>query len=136
MRVYQSFWSKVFDVGLSEIKSVDFKITNSGAYVEKHKEKYIFLFTDLSSNKRIIAVSPQLMKHVSEQKLKRLGPKALGKLKEAFNDIDYGLRRKSAFRPAKLKSRELKILRLTRRRMKTVKAFGKRCSEEYFGSHF
>lgn len=122
MREFRVFWTRALGLSARELATRGFVATTSGAYVDRHQDKYIFLFQDLVTKKRVIAGSAA--------RLARVRMKTLPLKRLAFDDIDYGFKRKSQFRSVELRSETLRILPLTGRHKKAIKEFSKRCSAE------
>jgi hypothetical protein len=98
---YFQFWSHALGLEVEQLLSLTPVFSSSGSYVERHGNKYIYLYTDLLSGKNIFAASPinmrRIIEHVSlgqlsglnEDNVRRLS--FLGDYKLEFEDIDYCL---------------------------------------------
>jgi RimJ/RimL family protein N-acetyltransferase len=120
MQAYRKFWAKVFALSQAELGLRKLSTTVTGPYVEKYGKRFIFLFEDLATKKRVIAGSPQ-----REGSLRW---SLVCRMKLNFDDLDYGLPRRSAFRSALLPDKNVRIARLTRRQIRAVHSFRRQCS--------
>jgi GNAT superfamily N-acetyltransferase len=122
MREYRKFWKIALGVNARALRG-GFSRSTAGKYVEKHQRKYIFLFTDLNSYARILAG------HTSRlEKLEGKNPEQSLKIK--YDDLDYGLIRKSSFHPVATAISNVRIRRLTRKDRALTLAFQKKCSSK------
>ncbi len=128
MNFYYEFWSKAFALSLAELRTPHFALSTAGTYVEKHHNKYLFLYTDLASGKKILAGTSAVIATLGQVD-RANPPEELPGLTASFRDIDYGFPAASDFYPMPANSK-VHIKPVTGRDRSAIEEFLKGCSED------
>jgi RimJ/RimL family protein N-acetyltransferase len=127
--IYRKFWAEMFGISLEDISNPVEQVTSNGYYLDRHGDKYIFLYEDLLLKKWILAGKPEKLFHFDLQKTP-LSPltilEKLAHINPAFEDIDYCISRLEEFRAMALLS-DVAIAEPT---PEEVKIFLQQCSED------
>lgn len=132
---YCEFWGHFLGLSTTELLSPDYVINSSGRYIEKHQDKFVFLYQDLKSLKKVLVASS---KNVEKFKFKLDDLKCLNldtakdfkKMTLEFHDIDYGLTSAALFIPSNSFSKSIEIRKLSPNDLEASENFKNSCSED------
>lgn len=132
---YCNFWSEFLGLSTTELLSPNYVINSSGRYIEKHQDKFVFLYQDLKSLKKVLIASAKnienyQIKTADLDKLPLDTAKDFKKMTLAFHDIDYGLTSAEHFTPFDISTSSIEIQRLSLADQAATEHFSNRCSED------